>query len=165
MAKKASILNENYNPVGEKLKRALEIKSTNTSSSEIEEPANKKEPLTNSLDILESRVTEFYKPKKKEEVKAKTYELRCRCSKSERDKWNKFAMNFTGEPNHFSHLFRSMLLLLEHAEVDLETLSRKVKEIEKPSKGDLLGVSFYEQKLASYIFEALRRAGKPNWRH
>ena len=160
MAKKAPILNKNYNPVGEKLRRALEVKDVNTPKKIEKKSLNK----TNTLPVTKQVNIESPEKKQKQEG-AKTYELRCRCSKFERDKWNKFALDFTGEPNHFSHIFRSILLLLEHAEINLDELSRKVKELEKPSKRDLLAVSFYEQKLANYIFEAVRRAGKPNWRH
>lgn len=180
MAKKAPILSKNYNPVGEKLRRVLET-AAETSDAPLQpkakEPAQVVEkepshevvpesvneaPAADNIVELPKQSAGAKSPHKSTSSKnAMTSELRCRCTKSERKKWHDFAMRVTGAPNQFSHVFRAMLLLLEHAEKELEKQNHKLEVLENPSKQDPLAVTFYEQKLASFVWEALRRAGRP----
>lgn len=179
MAKRAPILSRNYNPVGEKLRRVLEtaaettdapsVHSESDSEGESEDVHQPQEVISEETkqevedNVLELPVipTHAEKQQRASGKNAMTSELRCRCTKSERKKWHDFSMRITGAPNQFSHVFRAMLLLLEHAEDELEKQQHKLEVLENPSKQDPLAVTFYEQKLANFIWGAMRRAGRP----
>ncbi len=169
MAKKASALSKDYNPIGSRLKQF-----NNDTASPPEKPTSSKEqsktsePKTSPSIIKpeEERLLEV-----KEEVfidehfpleeGGKRTELKFRCSDSERERWHEFSQKVTGKRNRLSNVMRSLLLLLEHSEEQLEKLNHHLKNVKSPPKGDRMKTLLYEKKIASVLWEAIRRSSRP----
>lgn len=90
----------------------------------------------------------------------KDCQLRVRCSRAERKRWNDFAYNITGESNRFSHLFRALLLLAERAEPGLLSQVAQIRALPLPQKSDPLAVAHYEERLSRVLWEGVRRSAK-----
>lgn len=149
MAKKVPLLGPDYNPVGSRLQRI---------TSDEDEQESGRKGKGESSGISTSRTRAFNSLMEKE---AMTAELRCRCTRSERRKWHEFAQRMTGEPNRLSSFLRAMLLLLEHADPQLQQLRPILEQLVNPPKSDSMAMILYERRLAELVWEALRRAGKP----
>jgi hypothetical protein len=183
MAKRAPLLPQDYNPVGARLKQAL-IPPPEEESSRPEVQAQLPEMQPVQAPPSQKVVTapQFQRPRpepqrqesrgtvevKREVVidEPRTKEmmatsLRCRCTENERKKWHDFAKNVTGEHNQFSHVFRSMLLLLENSDEQLIKLLPEMKQLKVPAKKDSMAIALYEQKLSQILWDAIKAAGRP----
>ncbi len=180
MAKKAPLLGKNYNPIGSRLKKFSNQTQSGKESKISKLEAGKEDVKEKSrLSIPELKRTEqvpIIKPEEEAllekdtkvflgdlpiEEEGKRTELKFRCTASERDRWHEFSEKVTGRRNKLSNVMRSLLLLLEHSEGQIEALGTSLKDVKPPPKGDALKTVLYEKKIASVLWEAIRRASKP----
>ena len=91
----------------------------------------------------------------------KDVSARFRCTLSERKKWHEISRELTGDHNQLSHLIRAALLLVENSYEQLKKSSSEVQRIKKPANTDMLGITFYEQKIAQVLFDAIKTTGRP----
>jgi len=162
MAKK-KVLPDDYNPVRAALQGLRDVENNVTPvvdgsaaialhPSAVEEPEETPSPENqDTAPILTAQDALFER---------KDYQLRVRCTKSERKRWNDFAHNITGEANRFSHLFRALLILAEKAEPGLTSQLEQIQALPLPQKSDSLAVAHYEDSLSKILWEAIRRSGK-----
>jgi hypothetical protein len=161
MAKRAPILGEDYDPVGARLKKVTESEETGVDDQlQVEKIHEPKEDERQTVEREEKKTDYFPESTLRE---AMTSALRCRCTKTERKRWHQFSQNLTGEMNRFSHIFRAILLLLEHGEEEFQKLAPHIQRIEEPSKNDPLAMALYEQKVAEVLWEGIRRSGRPKF--
>ena len=173
MGKRAPILPDGYNPVGEALKKAV------TAAPSLEEFRAKSEP--NVLELRreekkaggEGRREETSAPvlpilKEKVPVpeiptdrELKQTSFRFRCTENERKKWHGMAQELTGEHSQLSHFARAAFLLLENAFDELKHVSPDIQRLKYPAKTDPLGLALYEQRLAEFLFDAIKAGGRP----
>lgn len=155
MSKKTSISTENYSRVGSRLKSVIAHQ---------EHQEKSENPITSIQARLTPKAVKPLPaplPMQREPISS---ELRCRCTRSERKRWHEFAYLLTGEPNRFSHIFRALLLLLGNSKQTLlNDLRPMFQSLENPPKNDSLAITLYEQRLAELLWEALRRAEKPQY--
>jgi hypothetical protein len=161
MVKRAPILPDNYNPVGERLRRVVDADS---------------EPLI----IREEKIVDLIRPaslpeaavqpeiKTKEPIpeiptdkEIKDVSVRFRCTPSERKKWHEITREIAGDHNQLSHFVRACLLLLENSQGQLERVGTDIQRMKKPASNDSLALALYEQQLAQYLFDAIKAAGRP----
>ncbi|BAS60249.1 hypothetical protein NIES2135_65060 (plasmid) [Leptolyngbya boryana NIES-2135] len=167
MGKRATVLDVNYNPVGSRLQRVISPLSDLDQSLTVpqdSEPLDQSKPteLDEGAGNSQSSLTAMARsqPKAGERREIMSSEIRVRCTNSERKKWQDFAYRLTGEPNTFSHIFRALLVLLEHAEEDFGRMSELVRLLTKPPKNDPLQVALFEHKIAQILWESMRRSGR-----
>ncbi|NER26429.1 MAG: hypothetical protein F6J89_02080 [Symploca sp. SIO1C4] len=176
MAKKASILGKNYNPIASRLKdfnnlpqpngteqEEVEVSIKTTSSFHNTPPKIKAEIISPEEDALlnkESTIKIDENIKLLNQESKKRCEIKFMCSPSERDRWHEYSYKITGKRNSLSNVIRSLLLILEHSEAQLERVSETIREVQTPPRGDSLKTILYEKKIASVIWEAVRRASK-----
>lgn len=161
---KRPVLPDNYNPIGDRLKRAIavpsvtpadELTSEHASTESIQEtaiPLPTVMPLT--IDMLHAEPTG---------TELKESSVRFRCTDSERKKWHSLAFELTGESGQLSHLIRSALLLLENSYEELKINRQQMQNLRHPGKADPIGLVLYEQRLAEFMFDAIRSTGRPKW--
>ena len=163
MAKRAPILPENYNPVGERLKRFLPppaIVAPPDPQPEynlIEMARPTAEPSV-SLNALPEREVIPEIPTDRE---LKTVSVRFRCTLSERRKWHEITRELSGDHNNLSHFIRSAMLLVENAFEQLQRLAPDIQRFRKPATTDPLGITLYEQRLSQHLYDAIKSAGRP----
>jgi hypothetical protein len=168
MAKRAPILPENYNPVGERLKRVVEPTP--------ETPANIDEKvieLTRPIvAAVAAAVPELSPPQALVEEKEiipeiptdkelKDASVKFRCTPSERKKWHEITQEITGEHNQLSHIIRATLILVENSYEQLKRVSPEMQRLKNPPKTDSLATALYEQRLAQLLFDAIKATGRP----
>ena len=136
MAKRAPILPEGYNPVGEALKKAI----------------TQQVPVAGEPE----ETSEVYAGR---ELKQTSF--RFRCTDNERRKWHLMSQDLTGEHSQLSHFARAAFMLFDHAFEELQKRSPEIRRMRYPAKSDHLGQALYEQRLAVYLFEAIKAAGRP----
>jgi hypothetical protein len=159
MGKRAPILPDNYNPVGERLQRL-------TQPPAVEPPGDNviALPTTEPLPVVESGPT----LREREPIpdiptgpELKTVSVRFRCALSERKKWHELTRELSGDHNNLSHFIRAALLLVENAQEQLQRLAPDIQRFQKPATTDPLGLTIYEQRLAQLLYDAIKAAGRP----
>lgn len=167
MAKRAPILPDNYNPVGERLKRVVDPTP---------EPANRDEKLIEHYrlaietapvvapELVQQQVTVEEKeiiPEIPTDKELKDASVKFRCTPSERKKWHEITHEMTGEHNQLSHLIRATLILVENSYEQLKRVSPEMQRLKNPPKTDPLAIALYEQRLAQLLFDAIKATGRP----
>ena len=173
MGKRAPILPDNYNPVGERLRRILQPPppvatrmppAVETTEQNIELPS-----ITESRPGPASRVVEMRMDPREErepipetpvDRELKGVSVRFRCTLSERKKWHEITRELTGDHNNLSHFVRAAMLLVESAHEPLKRLAVDIQRLRKPATTDSLGITYYEHRLAQYLYDAIRSAGR-----
>jgi len=162
MAKRAPILPDNYNPVGERLRRVAQ--PFPPSIAPVEKVVAFSAPETVPPDELPPssilREREAI-PDIPTDHELKTVSVRFRCSASERKKWHGITRELSGDHNNLSHFIRAAMLLLENSHEQLMKLAPDIQRFRKPGTTDLLGITFYEQRLSQFLYDAIRAAGRP----
>jgi hypothetical protein len=168
MAKRAPILPDNYNPVGERLRRVVEAVP--------ERPANSDEkvieiaPQTVTLtsvavpEVEPQQVTVEEReiiPEIPTDKELKDASVKFRCTPSERKKWHEITHEMTGEHNQLSHLIRATLMLVENSYEQLKRVAPEMQRLKNPPKTDPLAIALYEQRIAQLLFDAIKSAGRP----
>lgn len=161
MAKRSTILDDDYNPVGARLKNAVaplpELAEIPAHGSTSDEPARVQQPQLPSPATPEP----LFRDPRRIEREIKDAYLRFRCSESERKKWHDLSREITGEHNQLSHVLRACLLLLENSYEQLKRVSPEMQRIKRPPVQDGLGLALYEHRIAQLLFDAVRAAGRP----
>jgi hypothetical protein len=154
MAKRAPILPENYNPVGERLRSLSQPLTLTRPSSESFDitPTDSETPV-----LLEREPI----PEIPTEKELKAVSVRFRCTPSERKKWHEITRELSGDHNNLSHFIRAAMLLLENSHEQLMKLAPEIQRFKKPGTTDMLGITLYEQRLSQYLYDAIRLAGRP----
>lgn len=156
MGKRAPILPENYNPVGERLQRLTQPLPSTSTDNVIALPSA--EPLPEAGPVLREREPIPDIPTGPE---LKTVSVRFRCALSERKKWHELTRELSGDHNNLSHFIRAALLLVENAQEPLQRLAPDIQRFAKPATTDPLGLTLYEQRLAQLLYDAIKAAGRP----
>lgn len=158
MAKRAPILPDNYNPVGERLQR-LTQPSAVVGGDNVIALAPPEMPLpAEAGPVLRERELIPDIPTGPE---LKTVSVRFRCAMSERRKWHELTRELSGDHNNLSHFIRAALLLVENAQEELQRLAPDIQRFQKPATTDPLGLTLYEQRLAQLLYDAIKAAGRP----
>lgn len=162
MAKRAPILPDNYNPVGDRLRRVLQPATLSQENERrivsLTPPPAESEHAPSPEVVLPEREQVPEVPIDKE---LKTTSVRFRCSMSERRKWHSMTQEFSGDHNNLSHFIRATMLLLENADEQLRRLAPDIQRFRKPATTDTLGIALYEQRLAQLLYDAIKSAGRP----
>lgn len=180
MAKRAPILPEGYNPVGDALMRAVakeravsfgpqgdqnqgiqeQVELTTSSTKgvieEVSKPVSSEVPSTG---LMRRSAVDITSVPVGRELKQTSF--RFRCTDNERRKWHGMSQELTGEHSQLSHIARAAFMLFEHAFDELLKRSSEIQSMRYPAKSDHLGQALYEQRIAGYLYEAIRAAGKP----
>ena len=169
MAKRAPILPDNYNPVGERLRRVVEappepqinreekvIDIHRPISSAVAAPVARLEPEYQAPSTEKEPIPEIPTGKELKDVSVKF-----RCTLSERKKWHEITHEVTGEQNQLSHLIRAALLLVENSYEHLKKVAPEMQRLKNPAKSDALAITLYEQRLSQHLFDAIKGAGRP----
>lgn len=157
MAKRASILDADYNPVGARLKTAVEAGNDDPSP----EPDADGPPADANSAPTQHALPSLVRDDRKAARELKEAYLRFRCSESERKKWHDIAREITGEHSQLSHVLRAALLLLENSYEQLKKVSPEMQRIKRPPVQDALGLALYEHRIAQLLFDAVKAAGRP----
>jgi hypothetical protein len=160
MAKRSTILDVDYNPVGARLRSAV----APPIPPEPEVGISSVPTATRQQDLLHSppaEPTPLFREPRPTEREIKDAYLRFRCSESERKKWHDIAREMTGEHNQLSHVLRACLLLLENSYEQLKKISPEMQRIKRPPVQDALGLALYEHRIAQLLFDAVKAAGRP----
>jgi len=162
MAKRAPILPDNYNPVGERLRRISEPFSPVVVPGEnvIALPTPESSPVTEAVPGPALRERELI-PDIPTGQELKTVSVRFRCALNERKKWHELTRELTGDHNNLSHFIRAALLLVENSQGQLQRLAPDIQRFQKPATNDPLGLTLYEQRLAQLLYDAIKAAGRP----
>ena len=162
MAKRAPILPDNYNPVGDRLRRVLQPAASTL------EQDGKVTNLPQQVVEAEGASSPDVALREREQVpevpidkELKTTSVRFRCSLSERRKWHTMTQEFSGDHNNLSHFIRATMLLVENADEQLRRLAPDIQRCRKPATTDTLGIALYEQRLAQLLYDAIKTAGRP----
>ena len=171
MGKRAPILPEGYNPVGEALKKAvnplpvaqpqMHQRTENVVDLRREEKRvgeTPKETFVVQPPILKERVPVPDVPTDRE---LKQTSFRFRCTENERRKWHGMAQELTGEHSQLSHFARAAFMLMENAFDELQRSAPDIQRLKYPAKTDHLGLALYEQRLAEFLFDAIKASGRP----
>lgn len=158
MAKRAPILPDNYNPVGERLQRLTQPSAVMASDNVIALPTPEAPSPAEAGPALRERELIPDIPTGPE---LKTVSVRFRCALSERKKWHELTRELSGDHNNLSHFIRAALLLVENAREPLQRLAPDIQRFEKPATTDPLGLTLYEHRLAQLLYDAIKGAGRP----
>lgn len=166
MAKRAPILPEGYNPVGERLKRVIDPQEVITTQQHEEKIIEIRRDVLTGIPVKQTSETFIFQEKEPipeipTDKELKDVSARFRCTLSERKKWHEISRELTGDHNQLSHLIRAALLLVENSYEQLKKSSSEVQRIKKPANTDMLGITFYEQKIAQVLFDAIKTTGRP----
>ena len=166
MGKRAPILPDDYNPVGERLRRVIAPQTDERVEEKVVEmprPAGKprasvqREEECGEIAIEEKQpIPEI--PTGKEE---KTTSLHISCTPAERRYWQDMAREVTGENHTMSNLMRAIMLLLENAQDHLTKVSPDIQRLKRPPLQDSLAMTVYEKRIEQYLYDAIRTAGRP----
>jgi len=173
MGKRAPILPEGYNPVGEALRKAVNpqpqidsFRSKTEDNNIVEFPRDEKrvgdgtqqEIYDGPPSILKERTPVPEIPTDRE---LKQTSFRFRCTENERKKWHSMAQEFTGEHSQLSHFARAAFMLMENAFDELKRVAPDIQRLKYPAKSDAIGLTLYEQRLAEFLFDAIKASGRP----
>lgn len=172
MGKRAPILPEGYNPVGDALKRAVnpppvfQATQAHTENNIVDLwPENKAIGETNQQEtfspvppILKERTPVPDVPTDRE---LKQTSFRFRCTENERKKWHLMVQELTGEHSQLSHFARAAFMLMENAFEELQRVAPDIQRLKYPAKTDQLGLTLYEQRLSEFLFDAIKASGRP----
>jgi hypothetical protein len=158
MAKRASILDVDYNPVGARLRTIVE--PANDGLEDVS-PAAERTPYAVPSPFAQPQQTSLMRDERRPTREIKDAYLRFRCSESERKKWHDISREITGEHNQLSHVLRSCLLLLENSYEQMKKVSPEMQRIKRPAVQDALGLALYEHRIAQLLFDAIKAAGRP----
>jgi len=169
MAKRAPILSESYNPVGERLKRVVEVPTEPHQTSEQKIIDLGRSSPEETTPFAQARQAEAQSatierepiPELPTDKEIKDVSVRFRCTASERRKWHEITRELTGDHNHLSHFVRACLLLLENSHEQLLKLRTDIQRLRKPASTDSLGLTLYEQRIAQLLFDAIKASGRP----
>ncbi len=166
---KRPVLPDNYNPIGDRLKRAIAVSQAiplvaeseevikETPQSELVKEDVAPPPLVSSSMTIEVLQTEPTGTELKESA------IRFRCTDHERKKWHSLAFELTGESGQMSHIIRSALLLIENSYEELKRSRHEMQRLRYPGKSDPFGLVLYEQRLAEFVYDAIKATGRPKW--
>jgi hypothetical protein len=154
---KRSILDDDYNPVGARLKSVVTPPDDSPAAPSSVSPQHQPEPLPS----LQPEPAPLFRDLRRAERELKDAYLRFRCSESERKKWHDLSREITGEHNQLSHVLRACLLLLENSYEQLKKVSPEMQRIKRPPVQDGLGLALYEHRIAQLLFDAVKAAGRP----
>jgi hypothetical protein len=172
MAKRAPILPEGYNPVGEALRRAVsphhqielsrpqaeanivELRKDQHRVGEVPQVEGASPPAV----ILKERTPVPEIPTERE---LKLTSFRFRCTENERRKWHSMAQELTGEHSQLSHFARAAFMLIENSFDDLKHFAPDIQRLKYPAKTDHIALALYEQRIAEFLFDAIKAAGRP----
>lgn len=169
MAKRAPILPDNYNPVGERLRRVVEAPSEPQHSRE-EKVIDLHRPVPSALMIplasgersIEAQSIERQLiPEIPTDKELKDVSVKFRCTLSERKKWHEITHEVTGEQNQLSHIIRAALLLVENSYEQLKKAAPEMQRLKNPAKSNSLAITLYEQRLSQFLFDAIKSTGRP----
>lgn len=169
MAKRAPILPDNYNPVGERLRRVVEAPSEPQINRE-EKVVDIHRPLSStvaaSLVALEQNfqlqtIEKEPIPEIPTDKELKDVSVKFRCTLNERKKWHEITHEMTGEQNQLSHMIRAALLLVENSYEQLKKAAPEMQRLKNPAKSDALAITLYEQRLSQHLFDAIKATGRP----
>ena len=169
MAKRAPILSENYNPVGERLRRVVEAPAVPQIKRE-EKVVDIHRPVSSVLATPAAMPEQEYQtpstekepiPEIPTDKELKDVSVKFRCTLSERKKWHDITHEVTGEQNQLSHLIRAALLLVESSYEQLKKVAPEMQRLKNPAKSDALAITLYEQRLSQHLFDAIKGAGRP----
>lgn len=161
MAKRASPLDHTYNPISAKLEdfnnphpkqgedEKLTVSSTQPVGAEIIRDEEEKLLIKENVKTFDKELSLI--------SEAKRTELKFVCSLSEREQLHDFAYKITGRRNTLSNVMRSFLVLLQYAEQEIEGLSESIHAIKAPPRSDRLQSALYEKKIASVLWQAIKR--------
>lgn len=160
MAKRAPILPDNYNPVGERLKRITEPPPSFLPFTEkiVDLPLPEQNESKAAATSEKAAIPEV--PTDKE---IKDVSVRFRCTPSERKKWHEGTRVICGDHNNLSHFIRAAMLLIENSHEDLKRLAPDIQRLRKPATNDQLAIVLYEQRLAQILYDAIKSSGRPRW--
>ena len=170
MGKRAPILPEGYNPVGDALKRAvnpafsLETQHQSTNIVElIGEQKKEEKPLQEEREPIVPQVLKERSPMVEvpTDRELKQTSFRFRCTENERKKWHSMVQEITGEHSQLSHFARAAFMLLENAFDELKRVSPDIQRLKYPAKTDQMGLALYEQRLTAFLFDAIKASGRP----
>lgn len=174
MSKRAPILSENYNPVGERLRRILQpapsVFMVPEAGPNISKDGTGVSPtVATTMPSIEtfsgdSRAVMSERepiPAFPTDRELKSVSVRFRCTLSERKKWHEITRELTGDHNNLSHFVRAAMLLVESAHEPLRRVAADIQRLRKPATTDALGITLFEQRLAQHLYDALRAAGRP----
>lgn len=164
MAKRSTILDDDYNPVGARLKSVIASPPEGEPAAATHLEAARGLDRGRQEDLLPSPTPEpapLFRDPRRVEREIKDAYLRFRCSESERKKWHDLSREITGEHNQLSHVLRACLLLLENSYEQLKKVSPEMQRIKRPPVQDGLGLALYEHRIAQLLFDAVRAAGRP----
>jgi hypothetical protein len=164
MAKRAPILPENYNPVGERLKRIAENFKDQPVVLQMPElptppPPEPRIPTTPEEMAFLSLRQEF--PDTPKSIELKSGSVRFRCNPLERRRWHEIVREVSGDQQNLSHFIRAFMLLLDQSQTELRKMTPDIQKFQRPSNGDTLGHALYEHRLAQCLHEAIRLSEKP----
>lgn len=176
---KRSILQDDYSPVGARLQRYRQSATEGQGAEEelTEEQAKRSSAPTDG-EKAKAEVTHLGSlpppqrkkrrltpadaaPPEEDLGPGMTDVLRCRVTQEERRRWHDLSYRVTGEHNQFSRIFRSLLVLLENAESELDKRADELQRMRRPAKADRMGITMYEYQLAQILYDAMRAAGRP----
>ena len=174
MGKRAPILPEGYNPVGDALKKAVnpqpfvfiepqkprmedKVVDFHREETRVGE-ASDRETSPPLVSILREKEPIPEIPTDKE---LKHTSFRFRCTESERKKWHSMAQELTGEHSQLSHFARAVFMLMENAFDELKREAPDMQRLKYPAKTDPMGLALYEQRLAEFLFDAIKVSGRP----
>lgn len=160
MAKRASILSDNYNPVGERLRRVTQPMLLEEKSLSLPRPREEEARESQPSSVPGLRERELI-PEIPIDKELKTVSVRFRCTLNERKKWHTITRELSGDHNNLSHFIRAAMLLLEHSDEQLLRMAPDFQRFRKPATTDTLGIVIYEQRLAQLLYDAIRNAGRP----
>ncbi len=157
---KRSILDDDYNPVGARLKSVVTPPDDAAAAQFSSLQATNDRP-PEPLPSLQPEPAPLFRDPRRTERELKDAYLRFRCSESERKKWHDLSREITGEHNQLSHVLRACLLLLENSYEQLKKVSPEMQRIKRPPVQDGLGLALYEHRIAQLLFDAVKAAGRP----
>lgn len=172
MGKRAPILPEGYNPVGEALRKAVTQAPPREESRVSVEPAiielKREEKRVGELLKKEERATSAFTVKERTPIpevptdrELKQASFRFRCTEIERRKWHSMAQELTGEHSQLSHFARAAFMLMENAFDELKRAAPDIQRLKYPAKSDHVGLVLYEQRLSEVLFDAIKASGRP----
>ena len=166
MARRAPILPENYNPVGERLKRIAEnfrdqpvVVQMPERSTPTPQPPEARIPATPQQMAILTLRQEF--PEMPKAIESRKGSVRFRCNPLERRRWHDIAREVSGDQQNLSHFLRAFMLLLEQSQEELRKMVPDIQKFQRPTNSDTLGHALYEHRLAQCLHEAIRLSEKP----
>lgn len=174
MGKRAPILPEGYNPVGDALKKAVNPQPSVFIEPQKQRTENKVVDLhreeTRVGDASDQETSRPSAPILREknpipeiptDRELKHTSFRFRCTESERKKWHSMSQELTGEHSQLSHFARAAFMLMENAFDELKRVAPDMQRLKYPAKTDPMGLALYEQRLAEFLFDAIKASGRP----